>query len=393
MNTTAPARTASGLAADLAAPGQSLALGRTGLALLQVQQADAGLIDWSVPDRTIAAITSRPIDAHPDRCGLFHGAPALAFVLQTAGQPRYANALAVLDQHVEAITRSRLDAAYDRIDHGRPPALREFDLISGLTGLGAYLLHRHGGGNLLHDVLSYLARLTEPLTHHRTQIPGWWTHHGPADQPSARWPGGHGNNGIAHGITGPLALLATTARRDITVPGQYDAIGRICAWLDSCQQHQGQVSWWPGVMTLSEHRQAVEHPGPQRPSWCYGTPGIVRAQQLAALALRDQHRQHLVEQALLSTLDDQAQLALLVDDSLCHGWAGFLHCAERVASDATADHHQQLVERLSQRVRPDQEQRHLADPPIDGLLEGTPGIQLTTTPGTTNWDACLLLTG
>jgi len=375
------------------APSQSLAFGRAGLALLHVQQARAGLIDWTVADRTMATVTRDPVDGNPDRCGLFHGVPAVAFVLHTAQRSRYAKALAVLDQHVDTITRSRLRAAHSRIAHGEPPALREYDLISGLTGIGAYLLHRHAGGPLLEDVLSYLVRLTEPLTLDGTRVPGWWTGHGPTDRPSPMWPGGHGNNGIAHGIAGPLALLASAALRGIAVPGHHDAIGRIGDWLDRYRQDDGPQAWWPGLVSLREHQQqAVEHAAPQRPSWCYGTPGLVRAQQLAAIALGDRHRQQLVEQALLRVLDDPVQLARLTDNSLCHGWAGLLHCTSRVAGDvidkptfsAMTDH----LERLTQ------EGPHQPEPASKGgLLEGEPGIQLVQTRGQTRWDACLLLAG
>lgn len=40
---------------------------------------------------------------------------------------------------------------------------------------------------------------------------------------------------------------------------------------------------------------------PARPSWCYGTPGLARARQLAGLALRDLARQEAAEHALAST--------------------------------------------------------------------------------------------
>lgn len=52
---------------------------------------------------------------------------------------------------------------------------------------------------------------------------------------AGRWgrgPAGHAKSGMAHGIGGPLALLAFTATRGISVPGHFHAIGRIRAWLD-----------------------------------------------------------------------------------------------------------------------------------------------------------------
>src|SRR5439155_18120829 len=147
-----------------------------------------------------------------------------------------------------------LRQAHDRMDAGQLPALREYDLIRGLTGIGAYLLHRHSGDDLLRDVLSYLVRLTKPLTVDGDRLPGWWTGNAPNDQPSAQWPGGHGNLGMAHGIAGPLALLSIAMRHGITVTGQADAIVRICAWLDQWRVGTETQAWWPGMISATERR-------------------------------------------------------------------------------------------------------------------------------------------
>lgn len=226
----------------------------------------------------------------------------MAFVVHAAGQPAYVAALGVLDGHVATLTRERLARAHGRIDRGHLPALREFDLIRGLTGIGAYLLHRHGGGDLLRDVLSYLVRLSEPQMAGGVALPGWWSDHG-------------------------------------VVTGHAEAIVRIVAWLNQWRSGTRSRAWWPETISLSEWRTgAVRQPGPQRPSWCYGTPGLARAQQLAALALRLQAR---------------------------------------------------LEEHLHRR----------GPPPADGLLEGTAGVRLVehtvagTAPPTSGWDACLLLDG
>ncbi|WP_338785438.1 lanthionine synthetase LanC family protein [Streptomyces sp. DG1A-41] len=162
-------------------------------------------------------------------------------------------------------------------------------------------------------------RLTEPITIEAQRLPGWWTGDSPDLRPTPRWPGGHGNFGLAHGITGPLALLAMALRHGNTVPGQTQAITRICDWLDRWRNGTGSHAWWPDLITRAEHRRGeLQRPGRRRPSWCYGTPGIARAQQLAGLALGDCDRQRQAEQALAGCLADDQQLAQLTDASLCH---------------------------------------------------------------------------
>jgi hypothetical protein len=122
-------------------------------------------------------MTRHPVAADPT-ASLYQGAPAVAFALRAAAQSAYLPVLATLDRHIAEITHRRLQRAHARIDRGELPELREFDLINGLTGIGVYLLAA-SQANLLHDVLTYLVRLTSAITVNGHAMPGWWTDHGP----------------------------------------------------------------------------------------------------------------------------------------------------------------------------------------------------------------------
>lgn len=333
----------------------------------------------------------------PPRHHAYRGAPAVAFALHAAQSPVYANACSALDKQIATLSRERLQLAHERISDGHLPALREFDLISGLTGIGTYWLRTHGDCDRLRDVLAYLVRLTEPLPVVGETLPGWWTSHGPDDRPSADWPGGHANLGMAHGIAGPLALLALAYRRGITVREHADAIQRICDWLDQWHCETVSSSWWPGVITAADWKAGglLQH-GPQRPSWCYGTPGLARAQQLAGQALDDASRKRVAEYALASCVADEMQLSLLRDASLCHGWAGLIQTTWRIAHDADPDSPlAALLPKL--RIRMDHHLQRHGPPPGDGLLEGMVGICLSRrtveadAAPVSHWDTCLLL--
>lgn len=376
---------------------QSLSTGAVGLALLHITYAHTGVSDWSNAHRWVTTMTRTHITAHPDAC-LFHGAQAVAYALRTADQPAYTAALTTIDRHIAALTQHRLDRAHERIDRAQTPQLREFDLINGLTGIGVYLLQA-GNTNLLRQVLAYLLRLAEPLTIDGQTLPGWWTSNGPADQPEPQWPAGHANLGLAHGIAGPLALLATAMIHGITVPGHAEAIDRLDTTLDRWRCGTPQAPWWPGTISPTEWKTGViEQPGPHRPSWCYGIPGLTRARQLAGAALRDPQRQHHAETALASCITDDSQLAQLRDNSLCHGWAGLVHTTSRAAADAAPG---SPLHALLPALRVRWEQQ-LADHPRlsdhDGMLEGATGTALTRHTldvgelPAARWDACLLIT-
>lgn len=377
-------------------PGR-FAGGAAGIALLHIEQARTGTGTWDTARQWAAAMTRSRVTAHPDIANLYRGAPAVAFALHTADQAGYATALDILDDHIATLTRHRLYQGHERIDRGQLPAMREFDLISGLTGIGAYLLHRDRDLDLLRNVLAYLVRLTEPVHVDDETLPGWWSRDSPTDQPAHRWPGGHGNLGMAHGIAGPLALLAAAMRQGVTVTDHTDAITRIYRWLDQWRVGTGRRAWWPGRVTRSEWRSGtVQQRGPQRPSWCYGTPGLARAQQLAALALHDPRRQRQAENTLVGCVTDEDQLAQLSDATLCHGWTGVVHTTWRAATTAgAADELATVLPRLHARL--EQHLNRHGPPEDDSLLEGEAGVRLvqhttrTDEPSATRWDACLLL--
>ncbi|AWI32711.1 lanthionine synthetase C family protein [Streptomyces tirandamycinicus] len=366
---------------------QSLARGPLGTALLDIERAHRGLASWQDVHRQLAKV-------HPlidgDEASLFLGAPAMTYVLHLAAgdSGRYAGALHTLDGLMAAHTRRRLAAAHARIDQGRYAAFSEYDLFRGLTGLGALLLRRQPESDETRLVLEYLVRLTEPVTGPTgEQRPGWWVSHSPVSNPAAT-PGGHANAGIAHGITGPLALLALAKRRGVTVNGHDAAMVRICRWLDGLRQSDHHGTRWSRWISEAGPAPAV----PDTPSWCYGTPGLARAQQLAGIALGDEDRKRMAERALLHCLANEQQLDLLANRGLCHGVGGLLRTVQRVAEDAENSN------RLTSWLLHAPQRFLLAEAPQDpGFIEGAAGAALAfqgvepDAESVTDWDACLLL--
>jgi lantibiotic biosynthesis protein len=417
VNTTAwePCRVLAGVIADrLASPAQvrdmglpqgwwpqSLAHGAAGVALLHIERAHAGLGSWQRV-RDWLACAADPVASGPGS-HLFYGAPAVAFALRCAAvnSKGYAGALATLDREIAITTRHRLEAGHVRMDRGELPVLAEFDTIRGLTGIGAYLLRGDPGGELIRAVLAYLVRLTEPIAEDGEMLPGWWTSLSPAGTPSADFPGGHGNNGVAHGIGGPLCLLSIAVREGVAVDGQVSAIKRICGWLDQWRRGSGGASSWPYWVTrshLSGRRPRAIRP--LRPSWCYGTAGLARAQQLAAIATRDTTRQCMAEQALAGALTDPALRETTTDASLCHGYGGLIHITALAAADAVSPHLTCLPGLSARIMPPDASPAAVAACLVRqdiGLLEGAAGAALALHTVVTGrlpacgWDACLLI--
>lgn len=375
---------------------QSLSKGAAGVAVLHGLRAQHGLADDKPLHAWLTRATRDDLTAGPG-AGLWFGAPALAFALQVAAPDAYPRATARLDNGVTQLVRTRLDAAHARIDAAERPSPYEFDLTRGLVGLGAHLLDRDPAGDLIRQVLAYLVRLTEPVAaadEAGAAAPGWWTSDSSPRDRDPAFAAGEANFGMAHGCSGLLALLALAMRKKVTVDRQAAAIERICRWLEDWRQQAPTGPWWPERISLPElHAGRPRQSGPLRPSWCYGTPGLARAQQLAALALGDRVRQQAAEDALARCLADPIQLAHISDPALCHGWAGPLMTAWHAAADAAtpdiAAHLPHLLDMLL---------AHADDTPpgaLPGLIEGSAGVALTlhtlATGKRSNWTACLLL--
>ncbi|MFI5682308.1 lanthionine synthetase C family protein [Streptomyces sp. NPDC051636] len=373
---------------------QSLDIGAAGTALLHIERARTGHGSWKAAHAWIARASAHDLNGSLT-AGLFLGAPAVAFVLHAAADPpeRYQVARETLDRHVRDIAHQRADSALTRIASGQPTRFHEYDLLYGLTGIGALLLRTQPDSTALEHVLTYVVALTRPVEHHGQQLPGWWVGHG------TRWHDGayhgphHLNLGVAHGITGPLLLLSQAARRRLIVPGHLDAIQTITGWLKRWQQAGPTGAWWPETITLPEI--TAGQPGQRRaarPSWCYGTPGIARAGQLASLALGDEEQQRGYEQALADCLTDPAQLQQITDAGLCHGWAGVYQTVWRAAQDAVTPRLAPLLPTLGQQLT-----SHADSRSGEGFLNGAAGTGLavathtTKQPPVSGWDTCLLI--
>jgi hypothetical protein len=346
---------------------QALSKGTLGIALLHIERGDLPAARPLLAEAVNDGVSTGA------NASLYHGAPALEFVLSRAGRADR-RVQAAVDQVVTA----RLAAASRRRGSGSLPSLAEFDLIRGLTGLAALLLSRTNPPPLTAQALSYLVSLACPATAGGRSLPGWWTSGSPVHEEAE---GGYSDNGVAHGIAGPLAALSIAARCGIWVEGQASAIDTFARWLETFG-----VSYWTTLGQLSA--AATPQVPPLRPSWCYGTPGIARALQLAALATGDTARRQAAEDTAMTALTEPVRLARVTDASLCHGWAGILTVTRAIAAGSPdpgrfAEPIRLARERLAAGIDT------LSKP---GLLEGRAGAQLALDgTNTTGWTRALLI--
>jgi class I lanthipeptide synthase len=293
---------------------------------------------------------------------------------------------------------------------GLSPWQGDYDLISGLVGLGVYAMERLPRLTAIECLELIVDRLDE-TAERDVQGVTWFTVPEllPAHQRQV-YPQGYYNLGLAHGVPGVIALLGQMcATRDKKLNGTRakarPLLDGAIAWLLAQQPAdptQG-FSYWtgPGISAA-----------PSRLAWCYGDLGIAASLLAAARCVREPvwERQALIIACRAS--QRPAEQSLVKDSGLCHGASGVGHLFNRLfqasgvieLKDAARYWFECTLKmrRPGKGIagfsafkyepgRPDEEQ-WVAEA---GILEGAAGIALAllaaATPIEPEWDRMLLL--
>ena len=389
-----------------------IAQGDAGLALL------AGALDDIQPGAGWDAVAHRSLNAAADQAGravwsarLYGGLAGLAFAALRAshGGARYRRMLASLDA---VIAEQVVPQAASLAAQTEGMSVSDFDVISGITGTGAYLLARTAQESAgpevdvaVRGVLRALVTLTTPIGGRQR----WRTPHDLIGDPTMieAFPHGTLNCGLAHGIPGPLALMSLALTAGYEIPGLPESIERTAGWL---LEHRVDDRWgpnWPTVLpTAPNGREDLAHrQQPGRAAWCYGAPGVARAVSLAGLALGDSRLVDLAAQAMLAVHDRPSPVRAIDGPGLCHGGAGLAQVTLRMAADtgredlaaAAAAVARDLVAEFDPESMLGYSSLEPGDVRVEqpGLLEGATGVALTllaaAAPADPGWDRILLL--
>jgi len=389
----------------------SVPQGDAGLAVL------AGYVDACVPGRgwdatahQLLAIAARGSEQAPYLLpGLHGGLAGLAFAASTLsrGGTRYRRLLASLDRVLlpQAIALSR-NVGRDE----RDISVSEFDVISGVSGIGAYLLTRAddpAAAGALRVVLEGLVAMTAD---DGGGVPRWYTPaHLMGDETMAElYPDGNLNCGLAHGIPGPLALMALALQHGFDVAGLRDAVDRLAGWLIDQRISDAWGTNWPTAVALPG-QDLPAHPalGPDgtRCAWCYGGPGVARAVWLAGDALDSSELRGAAVETMEAVYRRPVVERRIDSPTFCHGVSGLLQITLRFANDTGlpvfTDAARSLTEQLLGLHEPDRilgfcsiepGGNHVDQP---GLLDGAPGVALVlfaaTSAADPAWDRMFLL--
>lgn len=341
--------------------------------------------------------------------GLQGGLAGLAFAVrsQPCSSPLRQAHLGLLDHALAPRVLEISAGLYAR--HG--VAVSEFDSISGLAGIGAYLLASDFSPPVdvvWHALLEALIAMT---TTSIDEEPHWYTpaHLMGDEGMKMSYPAGNCNFGLAHGIPGPLALMALALLHppaQVEEPkGLAEAVRRCADWIVSQRSSDEFGVQWPTVVHRSADDRARAHPPGSRAAWCYGGPGVARALWLAGRALDDFTLCELAIETMTAVYKRPVALRQIDSPTFCHGAAGLLQITLRFAEDTRLPIFREAAETLCQQLltayRDDSPLGFRSIEPggyeVDqcGLLDGAAGVAmvlLTAAGGPApDWDRVFLL--
>lgn len=390
---------------------QSLAQGNAGIAL-SCAYLDACFPDqqWDRRGHSYLAVATEAVEGCADTsAGLFGGLAGLAFAgwSLSRGGTRYRCLLATLERALLGRIADQADRLAGVTREG--VAFGEFDAVSGLAGVGAYLLYRAEipAASL---GLQTILRAFVALARDNADRPRWWTpaHLLGSEEMTALHPYGNLNCGLAHGIPGPLALMALALLNGIRVEGSEEVVDCLADWLIAYQVEDEWGVNWPYAVSLTSdglpEPADVTRAG-SRAAWCYGAPGVARALWLAGVARGRPEWRELAVEAMAAVYRRPLTARQIDSPTFCHGVSGLLQVTLRFANETRlpmfADAAGNLIEWLLSAYEPDSLMGYRNWEPggtrVDqpGLLEGAGGVLLTLLAAATDvepfWDRAFLL--
>jgi hypothetical protein len=348
---------------------------------------------WDEVGREHLAWAARSIEAESNpTASLFDGlgGVALAAWLLSRNGTRYRGLSAALDEALIPLAANLSDWVANQKEG---LASHHYDVVSGVSGVGAYLLCRVEFPGI-RNALEGLLRGLVALSGEDAGLPRWRTPAALAvdEALAVAYPRGVLNCGLAHGIPGPLALLALAKLSGVEVEGQASAIGRLAGWLAGVRIEDEWGINWPAVVPLDwaaprGSAESVAAPSPCRPAWCYGSPGVARALWLAGKAIDCPDLGALAVAAMQAAVARPAERRGMPSPTFCHGVAGLLQITLRFATDTGLPVFREAAGRLTAELIAAYEDGTLLGyrdaenngDPVDnpGLLNGAQGVALT----------------
>ena len=290
---------------------------------------------------------------------LFSGISGISFALRMAAKNKgdYQKFLSKLDQYLLKDVRDNFIKPIRRnVSINKPSSSVLWDVISGLCGIGRYLLFALSFEPeifrpFLTELIETILLFCRPISVGKHEVPGWFLskddliNHDIATSNTK----GNFNLGYAHGTPGILAFLSLCSMSNIDVSNQKETIAKITQWVEQKSVQRNFQTVWSYTVSYEEE-VGLANIGSSvsgfRDAWCYGTPGVSRALFLAGKALNDD----LLKTRAIKSFDEiftrSPEVWNIPGTGLCHGIAGLLLITFEMAKEKECLHLKEKVEFL-----------------------------------------------
>lgn len=321
---------------------------------------------------------------------LFSGLTGIAFAVRSASknETRYSEFLEKIDCMVNEMVNEFCDKlAFEK--KGISPLW--FDIISGLSGAGRYLLQvkNKNSKETLQKIDKCLISMGEPIEINYEKVMGWYVPNVYlfTEHDKKKYPEGVFNLGMAHGVAGFIAYLSLSGVYDINYKEKKKTIECMCDWLLDKSELRNYGLCWPSMISLQEDRKEREtNDNITRDAWCYGSAGIGRALFLAG-KFTERTDYVLKSKAVFKSIYSRTMNDWRLEGpSFCHGYSGLLQIINRMYMDTKEELYFSFKEKLIEIIL----EKYDANYPFGfvdeegsnkvikiGLLDGVAGIILT----------------
>lgn len=203
-----------------------------------------------------------------------------------------------------------------------------YEVIAGLTGPFRYLLDNIGDeqvNEMIERLIGVFLKRSKNITILGYSVPGW--HYFPSEMEASHMtetaPNGCINYGVSHGMGGPLAVLSMAYHNGFDAEELKDAIDRLVSEYMNAVYYCNDVAYWPGRISIEQYIGQVERQmKPNQMSWCYGSPGNLRALYLAGVYTNNSKLKQYAIDELIKIADLDFDGFMLSQPIVCHGYAG-----------------------------------------------------------------------
>lgn len=275
----------------------------------------------------------------------------------------------------------------------------DYDLMSGLVGIGVYALERlprPAAALCLEQVVERLGELAEHRRHGIT-----WLSRPEVLPPRVRrdYPRGYYNLGVAHGIPGVISLLGSCIAERVAADEAAELLEGAVQWLLSNRLPGGSLACFPALITPDGGQEAA------RVAWCYGDPGIACSLLVAARGAKRDDWERMAIEVGLTAVGHSEHTQDIPDAGLCHGSAGVAHLFNRLYQATDVDEfrtaavhwleHTLQLRRDGHGIAGFEVWKHGTLIPHPGFLQGAAGIALVLAAAVGSvepeWDRALLV--